>query len=376
MDTLQKVSDGIVLTTGAIGVVAGFAGCELGTEGIGTAACIVGAEGAGQELGCITGTFCAPGGETAPTSAGDDPALHDDPLTSDPLTSDPFTESLPGGKCSFDGDTPVLMADGSAKPIAKVQVGDKVETGDPSTGKDSGGQEVQHLWLNHDNDLVDVQVLDQSGADSVLHTTANHPFWDDTTKTWTPAGALKAGDRLASTAGHEAIVQSVVGTPGTADRYNLTVAQLHTYYVVAGDTPVLVHNSSCGVLNLGSGGNAMPDAVNVDIKAGAGVDVVADANALPFVDGAFDSVHSVNPYSFNPVNAETARVMKPGGILMVTGQPRNGYAFATAEQAEAAGFKLVSTGPMDPAHDFGVQLRGSGQPLDTSVSITSIYVRN
>lgn len=34
-----------------------------------------------------------------------------------------------------------------------------------------------------------------------------------------------------------------------ADRYNLTVNQLHTYYVVAGDVPILVHNdnASCGV---------------------------------------------------------------------------------------------------------------------------------
>ncbi|GHA77620.1 hypothetical protein GCM10010345_94030 [Streptomyces canarius] len=28
--------------------------------------------------------------------------------------------------------------------------------------------------------------------------------------------------------------------------YNLTVSDLHTYYVLAGETPVLVHNSNCG----------------------------------------------------------------------------------------------------------------------------------
>jgi hypothetical protein len=31
--------------------------------------------------------------------------------------------------------------------------------------------------------------------------------------------------------------------PGAATRWNLTVQQLHTYYVLAGATPVLVHNS-------------------------------------------------------------------------------------------------------------------------------------
>ncbi|MEU1034383.1 hypothetical protein ABZ402_37880 [Streptomyces mirabilis] len=30
--------------------------------------------------------------------------------------------------------------------------------------------------------------------------------------------------------------------------YNLTVQQLHTYYVLAGETPVLVHN--CGPMDL------------------------------------------------------------------------------------------------------------------------------
>ncbi|WP_328917514.1 MULTISPECIES: hypothetical protein [unclassified Streptomyces] len=41
------------------------------------------------------------------------------------------------------------------------------------------------------------------------------------THTWVPTGEL---------------------TPGAAARYNLTADQLHTYYVLAGDTPVLVHN--------------------------------------------------------------------------------------------------------------------------------------
>lgn len=31
-----------------------------------------------------------------------------------------------------------------------------------------------------------------------------------------------------------------------ADMSNLTVADLHSYYVLAGTTPVLVHNSNCG----------------------------------------------------------------------------------------------------------------------------------
>jgi hypothetical protein len=33
--------------------------------------------------------------------------------------------------------------------------------------------------------------------------------------------------------------------PGTANRWNLTVHELHTYCVLAGDVPVLVHNTGC-----------------------------------------------------------------------------------------------------------------------------------
>lgn len=39
-----------------------------------------------------------------------------------------------------------------------------------------------------------------------------------------------------------------------ARTYNFTVADLHTYYVLAGKTPVLVHNSDCGPeLNINEG---------------------------------------------------------------------------------------------------------------------------
>lgn len=42
------------------------------------------------------------------------------------------------GPNSFSGDTAVLMADGSSKPIAKVKVGDKVLATDPETGRAAG----------------------------------------------------------------------------------------------------------------------------------------------------------------------------------------------------------------------------------------------
>jgi RHS repeat-associated protein len=178
----------------------------------------------------------------------DDPANVTDPsgATPDPgrsqSTNVPEESAPEGSPCSFDPSTPVLMADGSTKPIGQVKNGDQVESADPTTAKDAGGRTVQHLWVNHDSDLVDVTVDDGKGHTSVLHTTANHPFYDDSTHTFVRADHLKAGDELASTNGHLAFVAAVTTTPGSADRDNLTVEQLHTYYVMAGGTPVLVHN--------------------------------------------------------------------------------------------------------------------------------------
>ena len=143
-----------------------------------------------------------------------------------------------GGKCSFDPSTGVLMADGTIKPIGKISAGDMVESADPTTGKDAGGRSVRHLWVNHDTDLLDVTVDDGNGRTTV-HTTADHPFYDDTTKAFVRADHLVPGDRLASTAGHRATVAAITPTPGVADRYNLTVTELHTYYVVAGGVPIL-----------------------------------------------------------------------------------------------------------------------------------------
>jgi hypothetical protein len=148
-------------------------------------------------------------------------------------------------KCSFDPSTPVLLADGAQKPIGKIKVGDEVESADPTTGKDSGGRTVQYVWINHDNDLLDVTVNTGTGHTSTLHTTANHPFWDATTHTWVRADHLKSGYKLASTNGQHPTVAAVKTTPGAANRYNLTIQQLHTYYVIVGGTPILVHNSNC-----------------------------------------------------------------------------------------------------------------------------------
>ncbi|MFC1431620.1 polymorphic toxin-type HINT domain-containing protein [Streptacidiphilus sp. N1-3] len=159
-----------------------------------------------------------------------------------------LTQIRKGPSCnSFDPDTQVLMSDGSTKAIKDLQVGDSVQTGDPATGKPDGSRKITATLVNHDDNLLDVTVDTGHGHQAVLHTTTEHPFWDATTKTWVDAADLTPGDHLATAAGIAGTptVKSVTPTPGATNRFNLTVQQLHTYYVLAGSVPVLVHNSSC-----------------------------------------------------------------------------------------------------------------------------------
>lgn len=146
--------------------------------------------------------------------------------------------------CSFAASTPVLLEHGKKKPISKIRPGDRVEAGDAGTGKHVGARTVTARFINHDHDLIDLTVR-RSRETAVLHTTSKHPFWDETRRTWVPAGKLKAGHALITERDSHVKLVSVRVRPGSAAMYNFTVSELHTYYVLAGTTPVLVHNA-CG----------------------------------------------------------------------------------------------------------------------------------
>ncbi|MFC7480670.1 polymorphic toxin-type HINT domain-containing protein [Luedemannella flava] len=146
---------------------------------------------------------------------------------------------------SFDPATPVVMADGTTKPIKDVWVGDKVKATDPATGK-TVAKPVTQLHLNHDRDLANVTVKDKkTGKETVLHTTWHHPFWNVDSKKWTDAADLKPGTHLRDDHGKATqIVTAIKVWTGLQWMRDLTVADIHTYYVLAGHTPVLVHNNN------------------------------------------------------------------------------------------------------------------------------------
>jgi hypothetical protein len=134
------------------------------------------------------------------------------------------------------------MADGTTRPIKDIKVGDQVVATDPVLGI-TLAEPVTQLHDNLDTDLTDLTIAAPAGT-AVVHTTTRHPFWDETTKAWTDAGALHAGDQLLAADGSLVTVVAVRTWSGHHDMRNLTVNEIHTYYVIVGSTPVLVHNCS------------------------------------------------------------------------------------------------------------------------------------
>nr|WP_237405209.1 polymorphic toxin-type HINT domain-containing protein [Streptomyces sp. SN-593] len=161
-------------------------------------------------------------------------------------------KKAPGG-CSFSPDTQVLMGGGKTEPIGKIKPGEQVEAADPDTGKHKKAEKVTATWINHDDDLVDLTIDTGKGRASVLHTTSQHPFWDDTVRKWLPAAELTPGHALETATDTHVRLAGKAAHPGTVDMYNLTVNELHTYYVLAGTTPVLVHNTDGGICDLNDG---------------------------------------------------------------------------------------------------------------------------
>ncbi|MFF4396524.1 polymorphic toxin-type HINT domain-containing protein [Streptomyces sp. NPDC001480] len=151
-----------------------------------------------------------------------------------------------GSPCSFSPDTQVLLEDGKTKKIGKIKPGDKVEAADPETGKHRGARRVTARFVNHDDDLIDLKIRKKDGKNGTLHTTSLHPVWDDTEHAWISAGELTPGHTLSTATDGHVVLAEVKVIAGAADMYNLTVSELHTYYVLAGRTPVLVHNANCG----------------------------------------------------------------------------------------------------------------------------------
>jgi RHS repeat-associated protein len=148
-------------------------------------------------------------------------------------------------KCnSFDADTPVKMQDGSTKRIADVQPGDMVQ----SVPEDNphGTVEARRVQTvisgRGEKSMVRIST---AGGD--IDATDGHPFWLAQENRWARADELRSGQWLRTLTGTYVQI-TAVSRERTYERvYNLTVEEFHTYYALAGNTPVLVHNCNSAV---------------------------------------------------------------------------------------------------------------------------------
>ncbi|RDG37598.1 ricin-type beta-trefoil lectin domain protein [Streptomyces corynorhini] len=170
-------------------------------------------------------------------------------------------ESPKSGCNSFVPGTLVLMADGTTKPIEDVRNGDKVLATDPVTGETSVETVSAEITGQGQKNLVEVTIAAEGDAEagkgpteapteatsttSTVTATDGHPFWVPALNAWIKATDLKAGQWLRTSAGTHVQITAIKRWTATAETvHNLTVTDKHTYYVLAGATPVLVHN--CG----------------------------------------------------------------------------------------------------------------------------------
>ncbi|WP_251055524.1 polymorphic toxin-type HINT domain-containing protein [Streptomyces sp. ISL-66] len=175
------------------------------------------------------------------------------------------------GGNSFPAGTPVLMGDGSTRTIEQIKTGDQVLAADPESGNTGPRRVEATIYTPDDRDFTDITLESATGGGSVT-ATDHHPFWSQKSRRWADAADLNAGDALRTADGGTVRISGVKHWKTLQPAYNLTVNDLHTYFVLAGRTPVLVHNTSARLLNCGDqivlganrglGGNALRDWLN------------------------------------------------------------------------------------------------------------------
>lgn len=140
-----------------------------------------------------------------------------------------------GGGLSFTATTRVATAQGE-QAIGTIRPGEKVEAYNPKTHQ-MELEAVLHLWINHDHDLVDLTLTTflpathgkrAAKTSEVIHTNQKHPFLTRE-KGFLPVGQIKLGMHVLRADGSYGVVTGWKVVPGSKVRYNLEVAQDHTY---------------------------------------------------------------------------------------------------------------------------------------------------
>jgi intein/homing endonuclease len=136
---------------------------------------------------------------------------------------------------SFLPATGVLMADGSTQLISEVDVGDLVYAADPVSGESGPRLVTDVIVAEGTKQLVEITI----DGDTIT-ATDGHPFWVVSQQAWVEAGDLKPGERLLLVDGLNPPIDAVREYEVDAGVHNISVDDLHPYYVLVGDDPVLV----------------------------------------------------------------------------------------------------------------------------------------
>ncbi|MFZ3494698.1 polymorphic toxin-type HINT domain-containing protein [Streptomyces sp. 5.8] len=228
-----------------------------------------------------------------------------------------------GGACkipnSFTAGSLVLMADGTTKPIEEIENGDKVQASDPETGETAPKDVTATIQGEGIKSLVEITVDtdgDAVSASDTITATDGHPFWVTDIADWVDAKDLRSGQWLQTSSGSLVQIKSINRwTEQSATVYNLTVSDVHTYYVLAGAAPVLVHNCGGGAVDEGhlqglvdditdaAGGGAgfrTMGGLHVDAPMGAGLDFFAVGARADMTPAQFTSLPGlgVNTFGF------------------------------------------------------------------------------
>ncbi len=167
----------------------------------------------------------------------------------------------------------LALADGSTKAIKDVKIGDRVVSATPHGASrawpvtalrtSKGTKHLVEITIDTDDDRG-------SETGSVV-ATETHPFWVEDLNAWVPAGDLKPGMWLRTSAGSYVQISAVNAITRHHQRvHNLTVYGPHTYHVAAADgTNLLVHNVGCMGRQVNYGGDDLSRAA-FDARTRAG----------------------------------------------------------------------------------------------------------
>ena len=143
----------------------------------------------------------------------------------------------PPSQC-FTANTPVVMADGTRKPIAQIKVGDMVLSRDAASGV-TAAKRVSHTFVHRGEATLNLPLTNGER----IETTSEHPFYVQG-RGWTPADEMGLGTSIVTRAGPNLALNGAVPmahSHAPVELYNFTVEEFHSYFV--GHSALWVHNA-------------------------------------------------------------------------------------------------------------------------------------